>query len=138
MRVEVAYADSCLDAWASWVRSSQGAWPPRTLLARIIEEGVSGAAQGITVERMPISVMQTDRAVAHLEPRLRKTTKIYYLTHASSEVKAAQLGVSRATFWRLVERAQVSVYYTLQGGLERETQTEYSQASLQKVSPHAR
>jgi hypothetical protein len=72
--------------------------------------------------------------VARLEERLRKTAKIYYLTHAASEVKAARLGVSRATFWRLVERTQVAVYYNLQEVLDAETRTQYSQASLQEVS----
>lgn len=131
MRHEVAYADTRLDAWASWVRSNQGAWPSRTLLARIIEEGTSGAAQGAPIENMPYHVLQTDRAVARIETRLRRTVKVYYLTHASSEVKAASLHVSRATFWRLVERAQIAVHTQLLAG---ETENAYSGAQLQQVS----
>lgn len=130
MKAEVAYADGRLDAWASWVRSNQSAWPARTLLARIIDEGTSGAAQGTPVDNMPHHVLETDRAVARIEPRLKRTVKVYYLTHAASEVKAAALHVSRATFWRMVERAQVAVHVQLVAG---ETQTSYSQASLQKV-----
>jgi hypothetical protein len=130
VRAEIAYADSRLDAWASWVRSSQNAWPPRTLLARIIEEGASGASQGTPNSNMPHHVLQTDRAVAQIEDRLRRTVKVYYLTHASSEIKAAALHVSRATFWRLVERGQQAVYIHLNG----ETEKPYSQASSQIVS----
>jgi hypothetical protein len=74
--------------------------------------------------------MQTDRAVARLPERLRKALKVYYLTHASSEIKAASLCVSRATFWRLVERGQQSVF----DYLNAETETPYSQASLQVIS----
>ena len=129
MKPSVAYADARLDAWASWVRSSQSAWPSRTLLARIIEEGASGASQGAPISNMPYSVLETDRAVAQIEARLRKTLKVYYLTHASSEIKAASLHVSRATFWRLVERGQQSVYNHLNG----ETQTPYPQAASQTV-----
>jgi hypothetical protein len=130
MRVEVAYADGRLDAWASWVRGNQGAWPPRTLLGRIIEEGASGASQGSGTESMPQAVADTDRAVARLDFELRKVTKVYYLTHASSEIKAVACRCSRATFWRRVERAQVQVYILLCG----ETETRYSQADLQAVS----
>jgi predicted DNA-binding protein (UPF0251 family) len=125
MDADVAYADCRLDAWASWVRGGTNAWPARTLLARIIEQGVSGAAQGCAVDRMPVQVLQTDRIVARLQIDLKQTILIYYLTHASSEVKAAHLGVSRATFWRRVTRAQKAVYQ----GLDGETQNAYHQSS---------
>jgi hypothetical protein len=131
MRAEVAYADARLDAWASWVRGSQNSWPPRTLLARIIDEGASGASQGTPVDNMPLQILQTDRAVARIEDRLRRTVKVYYLTHSSSEIKAAALHVSRATFWRLVERAQVAVQVQL---IADETETSYSQAISQTLS----
>lgn len=131
MKAKVAYADQRLDAWASWVRGNQTAWPPRTILARIIEEGISGAAQGICyVQSMPEIVGQTDRAVARIARELRKVLKVYYLVHASSEIKAARCRVSRATFWRQVERGQIAVF----DELDRETETPYDQASLQIVS----
>lgn len=131
MKHEVAYADGRLDAWASWVRSNQQGWPPRTLLARVMEEGISGAAHGTCAESMPMHILETDRAVAHIEQRLRQVVKVYYLTHAASEVKAAKLGVSRATFWRLIERAQLAVHAQLIAG---ETETQYSPAHLQTAS----
>jgi predicted DNA-binding protein (UPF0251 family) len=127
---DVAYADCRLDAWASWVRGGAHAWPTRTLLARIIEQGVAGAAQRCAFDRMPAQVLQTDRAVARLECDLKETVFIYYLMYASSEVKAAHLGVSRATFWRRVTRAQKAVYQ----GLAGETGNAYSQAYLQQVA----
>jgi hypothetical protein len=130
MDARIAYVDPRLDAWASWVRGNLAAWPRRTLLARIIEEGTSGAAQGSPVENMPFVVLETDRAVARIEKRLQLVTKVYYLTHSASEVKAAQCHVSRATFWRLVERAQIAVY----NQLNCETETPYSQATLHIVS----
>lgn len=114
MRIDVCYADQRLAAWASWVRSRLAAWPSRTLLGRIIEEGNYGAAQSRPVESLPDVVLETDRAVAHLEPLLSHVLRIYYLTHAASEVKAAACHCSRATFWRRVERGQVAVYVHLQ------------------------
>lgn len=134
MRSEIAYADSALDAWASWVRGNEGAWPPRTLLGRIIEEGISGAAHTREIALMPIQIVRTDRAVAKLEHPLRKVIKVYYLTHAASEVKAAACRVSRATFWRRVERGQLAVYLHLCG----ETENGYSQADSKIVSLQTR
>lgn len=114
MKSQVAYADQRLDAWASWVRGNQVAWPPRTLLARIIEEGVSGASQGASgVVSMPEVVAQTDRAVARIPRTLSKVIKIYYLVHAASEIKAARCHCSRRTFWRRVEQGQLAVYREL-------------------------
>lgn len=120
MRHEVAYADDALAAWATWVRGNQGAWPARTLLGRIIEQGPSGAGQGSEVQGMPETVLRTDQAVAHIDVILRQVIKVYYLTHAASEFKANQCRCSRATFWRRVERGQWAVYRDL---LTRETVT---------------
>lgn len=130
MDADVAYADCRLDAWASWVRGGANAWPTRTLLARIIEQGVSGAAQSCAFDRMPAQVLLTDRAVAHLDTELKQTVLVYYLMYASSEIKAAHLGVSRATFWRRVTRGQKAVAQALAG----ETGNAYSQARLQQVA----
>lgn len=130
MKAKVAYADQCLGAWASWVRGNQTAWPVRTLLARIIEEGVSGASHGGYMETMPEMIGQTDRAVARIARELRQVIKVYYLTHAPSEIKAARCHISRATFWRRVERGQVAVF----DELDRETLEPYPQAYLQIVS----
>lgn len=136
MQNEIAYADGMLDAWASWVRQSLNAWPSQTLLGRIIKQGVSGAAQGGLIDTMPEQVARTDRAVAHIEQRLQRVTKVYYLSNAPSEVKAMRCGVSRATFWRLVPRAQLAVANELSNNYSerRETPNRYSQAFLQVVS----
>lgn len=131
MDADVAHADSCLDAWASWVRGGIGAWPSMTLLARIIEQGASGAAQGgVLLVGMSDDILLTDRAVAHLDAILKRIVTVYYLTYADSEIKARQCGCSRATFWRRVTRAQKAVYRNRSKyPLARETQYAYSQAS---------
>lgn len=115
MRSDVAYADTHLGVWASWVRGRHSAWPSRTLLGRVIEEGW-GASQGSAVDYLPESILRTDRAVARVESILRHVLKVYYLTHAPSEFKAAACHCSRATFWRRVERGQVAVSVLLQEG----------------------
>jgi len=73
---------------------------------------------------------QTDRAVARIPGDLRLVIKVYYLTHASSEIKAARCHISRATFWRRVERGQIAVF----DQLDRETPDSYSPAYLQSVA----
>lgn len=114
MRTEIAYIDARLDAWASWVRGNENAWSRRTLLGRIIDEGVSGAAQEASLVNMPESVGQTDRAVARISIELRRVIKVYYLMHAASEVKAARCHCSRRTFWRRVEQGQLAVHRELE------------------------
>lgn len=126
MDTDVAYADCALDAWASWVRGGSHAWPTATLLDRIIQQGISGAAQhSRDLENMPEEVLTTDRAVAHLHPFEKRVVFVYYLTYADSEVKAKECGCSRRTFFRRIIRAQKSVYRLLCDG----TPEAYSQAS---------
>lgn len=111
MDADIAYADCRLDAWASWVKGGMSAWPSMTMLGRVIEQGLSGAAQaGVPLVGMPDEVLATDRAVARLDVYERKVVIVYYLTYADSEIKAARCGVSRATFWRRVTRAQKRIY----------------------------
>jgi DNA-directed RNA polymerase specialized sigma24 family protein len=130
MRPEVAYVDERLDAWASWVRGRLSDWPARTLLGRIIEQGVSGAAQETGGAFMPDAILETDRAVARLDVLERRVLTEYYLTYASTEIKAARCGISRATFFRRLQRAQMSTFRTLQG----ETVLYHSQPYLRVVS----
>lgn len=127
MDAGVAYADCRLDAWASWVKGGMPSLPGTTLLGRIIEQGANGAAQvGQSVDGMPDDILATDRAVAKLDVFERRVIKVYYLTYADSEIKAAQCGCSRATFWRRLPRAQKRIYEYLHD----ETQNGYSQADL--------
>jgi DNA-directed RNA polymerase specialized sigma24 family protein len=130
MDADVAYADGRLDAWSSWVKGRRGAWPVRTLLGRIIEQGVSGAAQETGGAFMPDSILETDRAVAHLDRLERRVICEYYLTYASSEIKAARCGISRATFWRRLQRGQMSIFRYLKS----ETVLYHSQAFLRALS----
>src|SRR5688572_23340017 len=133
MDPSIAYADERLDAWASWVKGRLNAWPVRTLLGRIIEQGVSGAAQGTGSDFMPDSILETDRAVAQLDALERRVIVEYYLSYASSEIKAARCGISRATFWRRLQRGQMSIFRHLKG----ETVSYSSQPYLHIVSSPA-
>jgi hypothetical protein len=130
MRADIAYANDCLSAWASWVRGVERAWPARTLLGRIIDQGISGASQDGCVETMPEMVLRTDQAVARIDPILSQVIRVYYLTHGLSEEKAKQCHCSRATFWRRVERGQLAVYQRL----DSETRESQYQAHLQMVA----
>lgn len=134
MKADSEFAKSCLDAWASWVRQRIGAWPSQTLLGRIIEQGVSGAAQCGAVESFPEHIARTDRAVARLDAQLQRVIKVHYLTYAPCDTKAARCGVSVATFYRQVRRAQRAVAEHLNNySTRRESETQYSGASWQMV-----
>src|SRR5687767_37838 len=125
MDSDIAYADCALDAWASWVREILSGYPAATLLGRIIEQGVSGAAQpGNQLDGMPDEVLATDRAVGRLDVIEKEVVMVYYLTYADSDIKARECGCSRATFFRRIARAQKNVYELLQG----ETRKAYSRA----------
>lgn len=120
MDADIAYADCALDAWASWVRELLRGYPAATLLGRIIDQGVSGAAQsGHVLNGMPEQVLATDKAVAHLDVIEKHVVMVYYLTYADSEVKAEECGCSQRTFFRRVARAQKSVYRLLCDGTGR-------------------
>jgi predicted DNA-binding protein (UPF0251 family) len=115
MDADVAYADSALDAWASWVRDWLEAWPSISIIGKLIEQGANGASQcGRAIETMPEHILETDRVICRLDPFEKRVIFVYYLTYADSEVKAAQCGCSRTTFWRRVTRAQKNVYRLLQ------------------------
>jgi hypothetical protein len=99
------------------VREVLNGYPAATLLGRIIEQGVSGAAQhGNQLECMPEEVLVTDVAITRLDVFERQVIMVYYLTYADSDIKAQECGCSRATFFRRVIRAQKSVYRLLQSG----------------------
>ncbi len=111
MDADVALADCALDEWAKWAVERLNGWPIRTLLARLMEEGITGAAHlsHAPMVLMPEHVAATDRGVTVLDIYEREAIIVYYLTYQDSALKAKQCGCSRATFFRRVERGQKNV-----------------------------
>src|SRR6185312_11737607 len=82
-----------LEEWGKWTRESLRGWPPRTLLARLIEEGPGAAQEGRPPVSLPPQVAVTDRAVAHLGAIDRRVIETYYLRWEPMEVMARRTGM---------------------------------------------
>lgn len=122
---EMSDADAALEHWAAWARSalSSMGWPPRTLLARIIECGVLGAAQrGSGILLIVGSMIEYDELCAWVEAGVMRLTLPErnvivrtYMHFESPEASARELGISAANFRQVLYRARRSVRDYLDG-----------------------
>jgi len=116
---------AALERWARWVHDSLAGigWPEKTLLARMIEYGALGAAQGHHKSIVIVgTLIAYDELCAHVEAALmrlpneeRETVAHAYLRRGSAEVHAKELGISRGTFDSRLSRARRSVKDYLDG-----------------------
>lgn len=116
--------NSALERWARWVIGSlSGAWPPKTLLARVIEYGALGAAQtyygslvligrGIEHDELCACV---EAALMRLAREERDVVMQSYLSWDTPEVIARELGISRGTYDSRLSRGRRSVKDYLDG-----------------------
>ena len=113
-----SWVDGRLLEWVKWTRTNGNTlgWPPRTLLARIIEEGWHGASQPgqRPTDEIPADVMEVDQIVARMMPRLRRVLKAYYLSGLPVSVKARALRLSEKTFRVRLEAARFYVLAALE------------------------
>ena len=99
-----------------WGRLARGRWEnlgigERSVLGRMIEEGPgAGQVSDWAAHHLPDDVVEIDQAVARLPKRRRRAVKLHYLTEWPSEVKAAELGVSRRGFYLLINCGKQGVY----------------------------
>lgn len=93
--------------WASWSRGGEvRAWPARTLLGRIIEEG-PGASEGTRPPvAMPDAVAVVDAAVARLRALDRAVIRTYYLRWEPVEVMARRHHMRVRQFQSALRRAR--------------------------------
>ncbi len=116
---------AALERWARWVHDSLAGigWPEKTLLARMIEYGALGAAQGHSGSVIVVGTMiEYDELCAWVEAALmrlpeeeRETVAHAYLRRGSAEVHAKELGITRGTFDSRLSRARRSVKDYLDG-----------------------
>lgn len=121
---ELADADAALEHWAAWAKSALSAvgWPEKTLLARVIEYGVLGAAQrgggtpvvGMVVEYDELCAW-VEEAVMRLAIDEHRIITYVYLGNMPPEIAAKELGISRGTFDSRLSRARRSVRDYLDG-----------------------
>jgi hypothetical protein len=116
---------AALERWARWVHDSLAGvgWPEKTLLARVIEYGALGAAQGQYGSIVIIGTMiEFDEICAWVEAAMmrlpedeRDVVARAYLRYGSAEIHAKELGISRGTFDSRLSRARRSIKDYLDG-----------------------
>lgn len=122
---ELADADAALEHWAAWAKSalSSMGWPPRTLLARIIECGVLGAAQrsngvllvvGGRIEYDELCAW-VEAAVMRLTLAERNVIVRAYMHYETPETSAHELSMTPSNFRQVLYRARRSVRDYLDG-----------------------
>lgn len=122
---ELADADSALEHWAAWAKSalSSMGWPPRTLLARVIEYGVLGAAQRSSGSLLVVgSMVEYDELCAWVEAAVMRLTLAErnvivraYMHYETPERSAQELAMSASNFRQILYRARRSVRDYLDG-----------------------
>lgn len=113
-----ADVDTALEAWARWGRSVLAGigWPAWTLLARVIAQGFTGAAQkGCRVYEVDEAMELVERAVLRLSDIERRVICKHYLYWQSPEVSAQYCHMSYGYFRVVLNRARRRVRDYLDG-----------------------
>jgi hypothetical protein len=97
-----------LEAWGAWARDGEiRAWPVATMLARVIEQGTSGAAQGGRPPvAMPDEIAAVDAAVCTLGAIDKQAINLYYIKWAPNEIHARKMNMRERQFRNVLRRAR--------------------------------
>lgn len=110
--------DAALEAWARWGRSGLSGigWPAWTLLARVIAQGFTGAAQhGGRSFEIDEAMEMVERAVLRLTEIERKAVCKHYLYSQSHEVSADYCRITYGHFRVVLNRARRRIRDYLEG-----------------------
>lgn len=115
--------DQAIEAWARWAREALSGlgWPPVSLLAKVIEYGVRGAAQagGIHYVETNAACEIVDRAIRQLPELERRVVVVYYTRWQPRESAADYCGVSEGYFRKLLSQGRRGVKDYLRGAALR-------------------
>ena len=111
MDSETRLVHTRLEQWGRWTKTSQQrAWPTVTLLGRIIDQGVSGAAQGGKEPLlMPAHIEAVEIAILRLPARDREVVTAYYTLWEPPEVVARKVRMSRRQLKDALHRSRLRV-----------------------------
>lgn len=105
--------DVALEAWGRWARSALSGigWSPISLLARVIEYGVRGAAQSAGVRILEIDSMceLVDKAILRLDETQREVILRTYLTHEPSQITAQKCGLTYGYYRNVLSKARMRI-----------------------------
>lgn len=121
MDAETKIAHLRLEAWGNWSKSNPELrpYPVATLLYRVAQQGVSGAAQSGAPISMPEAIRVTEIAVLSLPAVDRSVVSAYYLQWAPMEALANRLRMSEGRFKQTLNRARLQVLAYTQGFEDR-------------------
>ncbi len=84
-------------------------WPPRTVLAKMIEEGVLGAAANHFMQYLPecmdAEAIRWNIGIRMLDEGPRMRLFIHYVVIGKGKVKAARMGEARSVYYEHLEQA---------------------------------
>lgn len=108
----IPWVDEALKEWARDKRrieyGNEG-WPPRSVLGKLIEEGVTGAAALKFVQHHPEVLtgesLNVNRGVCKLPEDLRTVLFAHYMVRGPVKHKAFTLGISRDAYYRQLDKA---------------------------------
>jgi hypothetical protein len=96
-----------LEHWGKLCADRWSPWPHNTLLGKIIEYGLSGAAQaGKPMETIPEEVAETDAAVAKLNWTDKRAVSVYYTRQEPVEACAKRCHMRIRQFQNVLRRAR--------------------------------
>lgn len=128
--------DAALEAWARWGRSvlSGIGWPQWTLLARVIEQGFTGAAQkGARNYEVDEAMEWVERAVLRLAENERRVICKHYLYWQPPEISAQYCHMSYGHFRVVLNRARRRIRDYLDGARHSCVSNSYPQIVTQSA-----
>jgi len=113
-------ADVALEAWARWAKQVLGnlGWPPWTLIAKVIEFGVYGAAArgGMSSQHDSDQFCEcVEKIVMQLRQEDREVIVMQYMRWQPIEVSSKLCGMSPGRFRTVLHRARREVGHRLEG-----------------------
>jgi DNA-directed RNA polymerase specialized sigma24 family protein len=108
MDPETKIVHSKLEAWGAWAKDAElRAWPASTILARMIDQQATGAAQsGRPPIAMPDEIAAVDAAVCKLGVIDKRAVQLYYIRWQSIEVLAGMMRMRPRQFQNVLRRAR--------------------------------
>lgn len=114
----IDWIDDLAKDWARYIGKPSKAWPARSVMARIAEEGSVGAAirshvQHIPVDDMPADVMEFHRAWRSMRGKRHQVLWLHYCSRASVDEKRKTLNLSNGGYYSVLSGAHIEIWQVM-------------------------
>ena len=114
----IDWIDDLAKDWARYIMRSNKAWPSRSILGRIVDEGSVGAAirshiQVIPINDMPADVMEFHRAWNALRGKRRQILWVHYCSKAGIQRKISAMRTTKTTYYYWLDSAQIEIWQVM-------------------------